>query len=64
MGDVGDDRPHGDDAFEDPRGRGWFATTVSVVTRAVTGALAGIGGRPWPRQLPLDPPEGRREYRP
>lgn len=64
MPDVNYDRPFGDDGFEDPRKRGWVATIFSAVLRSVIGVVAGSQGRQWPRQLPLDKPEGHDDYRP
>ncbi|MBP1301122.1 hypothetical protein [Curtobacterium sp. P97] len=64
MGHSDDDRPWGDDAFEHPRKRGWFATAVSIVTRSVTAVGAARNGGQSPRQLPLDPPPGRYDHRP
>ncbi|WP_182045841.1 hypothetical protein [Curtobacterium sp. ME26] len=58
------DRPWGDDAFEDPRRRGLVATAWSILMRSVTTVLAGIDGRAHQRQLPLDPPQARTDYRP
>jgi len=58
------DQPFGDDGFEPSRKRGWFGTVSSVLFRAVTGVFAGMSGKQWPRQLPLDPPPNRENYRP
>lgn len=57
-------RPYGDDGFESPHERGFVRTAFSIVTRSVVGVLAGLSGRTWPRQLPLDPPQNRSDYRP
>jgi hypothetical protein len=64
MGDVDYDRPYGDDGFADPRKQGWWSTVASAVVRSMIAVLAGMQGRQWPRQLPLDPPEKNRDYRP
>ena len=64
MADHNEDRPYGDDGFSNPRKHGWLWHTVSILSRSVTAVFAGLLGRQWPRQLPLDEPKDRRDYRP
>jgi hypothetical protein len=57
-------RPYGDAGFDPPAKRPWVITLGSAGVRGIIGAIAGMSGRPWPRQLPLDPPREREDYRP